>query len=287
MRKFRTQQARKRARVLLALRTAFFVFVAGGILGLFAYGTHSPLFRVQTITLSTNGALSQQELSTAIRGDLSGTYLGLIPRDSILFLSPRRLEASLLARFPRLSNAQVRRTSATTLNAVVTERNAAALWCGDVVPPIAYEYDKGIDNSSEEVWGTCYLMDNDGYLYARAPIFTGNVFLRYYGSLTNADPIGQHFIPLTEFSSWQQVYNNMRSTDHALKAMLFVDERDIELYVAPGLRVLAQRNVSPELTQRRLTALLDSEAIDSSKKVQYLDLRFGTKAYARYIDAEQ
>jgi len=130
-------------------------------------------------------------------------------------------------------------------------------------------------------------MDNDGYLYARAPIFTGNVFLRYYGSLTNADPIGQHFIPLTEFSSWQQVYNNMRSTDHALKAMLFVDERDIELYVAPGLRVLAQRNVSPELTQRRLTTLLDSEAIDSSKKVQYLDLRFGTKAYARYIDAEQ
>jgi len=205
----------------------------------------------------------------------------------VLFILPFFFEDILRAEYPRVQTAQVERIGLTRLHARVTEREPAALWCGDVVPLIAYEDSVARQEQADEVWGTCYLLDATGYLYARAPLYTGNLFPRYYGSLEGPRPIGQNLLPEDRFTRWQALFPLLRAYELEAVALLFVDERDFELYLENGLRVLAARDADHAQLVRRIKAALDADAIDLSQRVEYVDLRFGTKAFVRYTAPAQ
>ncbi|KKS30703.1 MAG: hypothetical protein UV60_C0005G0005 [Parcubacteria group bacterium GW2011_GWA2_43_11] len=286
--KFRTKQARKRERVRLAIKATSILFGISFFLGLIAYGSHTEHLRYKDIHVQTESSPLREELASVITTELQGSYYGIWPKDSVFLVPQDYVEEVLETKFPRIDHAQIKRTGLYTLSVSVEERIPVALWCGDVVPPIAHaqRVDTGEQDSSD-VWGTCYLVDKKGYIYARAPLFSGNVFPRYYGSLSHGEPIAQQYIPEEEFIVWQQFYTSLEDTNGSVpQALLFVDERDIELYLSSGLRVLIPRKESPETITRRLTALFESEHIQDVTKVEYIDLRFGTKAFVKYLSTE-
>lgn len=257
-------------------------------LGLIAYGSHTEYLRYKDVHVQTDGQLSHNELAGVIEAELQGSYFGIWPKDSIFSLPQERVAEVLETSFPRIDQARIKRTGMYTLSASIEERLPAALWCGDVVPPIAYEQRvESTEEGAGDVWGTCYLIDEKGYIYARAPLFSGNMFPRYYGSLTHGEPIAQEFIEAQEFTSWQNFYTSLESTSGAIpQALLFVDERDIELYLSNGLHILVPRKEDPNTITRRLTALFESEKIEDASRVEYIDLRFGNKAFVKYFPTE-
>jgi len=283
--KFRTQQARKRERIRIAIKTASILFASVFFLGLIAYGGHTEHLRYKAIHVQTDGMLASQDLASGYETELDGSYFGIWPKDSIFSVPQEYVAEVLETTFPRIEQAQIKRTGLYTLSASVVERIPVALWCGDVVPLVAYEeHADTSESSSSDVWGTCYLIDKKGYIYARAPLFSGNMFPRYYGSLTQAEPIAQQYIPESEFVLWQQFYTSLENSNGSVpQALLFVDERDIELYLSNGLRVLIPRKENPDVITRRLTALFESEGIREVATVEYIDLRFGNKAFVKYF----
>jgi cell division septal protein FtsQ len=141
-----------------------------------------------------------------------------------------------------------------------------------------------VEAGREEVWGNCFLADEQGFLFDRAPVYTGNVYPRYYGSLVHAEPVGQGLAEPTEFARWQELFSTLHEQERELKALLFVDERDVELYVSGGLRVLTLRQEDTNTVAKRLITTLNALSDEKLGRVEYIDMRFGNKVYVKYVD---
>lgn len=281
-RKFRTQQARKRERVRVTLRVGALVCLCLLMAGGLVYVLRVPFARVQAVTVEVDGTLDKAQLASVAEAALQGTHFGILPRDSLLLPHTTRLAQVLRDAFPRIANATVERRGGNILHATIIERTPDALWCGDVVPPNLEQGKRVADQSAQ--WGTCYLVDATGYLYDRAPAYSDDSFLRYYGSLTYAQPIGQYLVLTDEYRAWQAFTREASGYAGPIAAFLFVDERDVELYRADGARILLPRTESSEKLLGRLQALYASDSIQKDKEVAYVDLRFGTKVFIKYVE---
>lgn len=283
-RKFRTEQARARERTRILVRT---ILAGIGVVGLIVsalWGLSSESMRISSVTVSTDGDVRPDDIGAAVERAFAGTHALFIPNDSILFTGVDAVRKEILTSFPRIATVDFARVGLTGLTATVHERVPAALWCGDVVPEIAYKSSKEQSEAHDEAWGTCFLMDGDGYLYAKSPTYSGNVFMRYYGPLNEASPIGQNFITHDEFASWQSFFRDLAHDGLVVRALLIVDERDCELYLDNGLRVLVPRTEPLSSLRDRLTSLMAERAIDTNKNIEYVDMRFGGKAFVKYLE---
>jgi cell division septal protein FtsQ len=284
--KFRTEEARKRERIRLSFRFAFISLSTVGVLCLIMFGCHQDFLRISNTYVQTDGVLPEAEIASVLEAELEGSFFGIFPKDSALVSHNKSLEKKIYEQFPRVAETEVRRAGMHTLSANIIERTPEALWCGDVVPPVAYEEVSDEERTKEELWGTCYLVDKKGYIYAKAPIYSGNVFPRYYGSLKSGAPIAQQFIPEDQFTAWQKFYASLARDEVFPQALLFVDEQDVEVYLSNGLRILVPREDGPEVTHNRLLTLLNSKSLDTTRDIEYVDFRFGTKVFVKYSKGE-
>lgn len=244
-----------------------------------------PGVRVDDVRVSGAVSVPPETIIASVQGSLTGRYLWLVPRDNALFLREKGVAAAVRTLYPRLKDVEVRRLGLQTLAVTVSEREPAALWCGDIVPPIAYQPldDEAMKSAvPEERWGTCYLMDEENFIFAVAPVYTGNVLPRYYGPLDKGEPIGQNFIAQDEFHRWASLRSSLSDVGYPAHAMLIVDERDVELYLVNGVRVLLNRDVTTERALRALAALGENKVFDGPA-LEYLDLRWDGKAYYKYV----
>jgi cell division septal protein FtsQ len=281
-RKFRTPTVRKRERIRVASRLVMILLVVFVVSGGVLYLLHLPQLRVHDIVVRTEGSLDTDTVASAIHTVLEDSYLHLVPKDSTLFVSSEAIEEDLRTRFLRINAVDVERTGIQGLQVSIAEREPVALWCGDVVPPIAYSAGKVLEKGHEEVWGDCYLVDAGGFIYAGAPVYTGSVFPRYYGSLEHSEPTGQHILAQDEFVRFQKLFEEVAASGRVLQAVLLVDERDIELYLEGGIRIQTLRSEVPDLSVRRLHALFSANAIDPNRVLEYVDMRFENKVYVKY-----
>jgi cell division septal protein FtsQ len=271
---------RRRIAVRIVLIVVLLLSLVGGAL----YALTWEGFRIQDIIVSTNGALPVQEVTDLATGHINESSLLFVPRTSVFLLDVKGLQSTILNTFPRVESVKVRRTSITSAVIQIRERAPEALWCGDVVPPVAYARSSTRGTSAEEAWGTCYLLDHSGYIYARAPVYTGSQYPRYYGSLEKAQPVGQHFIETSEFTTLQHFFDVLEKKRLEPIALLLLDERDMEVYLGNGLRIIAARDHAPEALTNRIHASLEAEVFDLSRRIDYADFRFGSKVFVKYKD---
>ncbi len=278
---FRSPTGRKRAR---ALRVVQVTLTVSGMLiacALTVGALRHPLLRITAIHVTTDGALTVPDVTAVATEHLHRTVLGFLPADSVALFSRAELASALTAAFPRIASATVERSSPRVVQVTLAERTPQALWCGDVVPPVAHERALPASSQREEFWGTCYFLDATGYLYAQAPLFTGTIYPRYYGSLTHGTPIGQQFLEPGDFPHLAELYQALASTT-PLQALLIVDERDIELYTVDGLRIIAPRTEAVAELVRRITAVTARDTLDRTRPIAYVDLRFAPKVFVKY-----
>lgn len=285
VRKFRTTSARKRERVRFVLVTALWIIGACVAVGGWWYAMHASFLRISKVTISPETIVEHESIHTAVQANLADSYLYLVPKDLVLVPQTKRLMTLITTRFPHVRTVTVHRPTPRSLAIALEARTPDGLWCGDVVPPVAQER-PGEHTSKEDLWGTCYLMDADAFMYARAPTFGGNVLPRFYGSLARAEPVGQTYVDPPTYRAWRALYDRLRGADHTPDAVLFVDERDAELYI-DGARILVPRDGDLNGLWRRLEALLTNKVVDDTRAVEYIDVRTNSKAFVRYVNSEE
>ncbi len=285
-RKFRTEEARTRYTRRLRIVTAvgFFLFL------LTCYGTYlvlqSDAFKLQVFSVSTDGVLERTEIEKYIQKELTQEIFGIIPRSSIFISQKKYVEDVLRKTYPRIAEVKVKRVGFSSLNIDLTEKKPTALWCGDIVPSIAEKSASRDVPVSDDMWGTCYTLDSHGYIYAKAPVFSGNVFPRYYGSLEKAEPIGQQFVPEADFERWQLFYTSLIQETVYPMALLFVDEQDIEVFLSNGIKMFIPRTSDIEKTKENYETVFGTAQVVTEKEIEYIDFRFGNKVFIKYVNEE-
>ena len=118
--------------------------------------------------------LIEDDIKNVISDYLNERTLGFVRRDNILFLNTNKVQRTIKKELPKIQDIDIRIEDGDILMVTIGERMAHSLWC------LNKQYESIFDEE-------CYFADQDGLLYARAPYFSGNVYMKFFTEPVHED----------------------------------------------------------------------------------------------------
>ncbi len=252
------------------IRRYIFVGISLLLLALiFSYVLYRPGVRINEIALSGHLLVSPKEAQEKTLAYLSGSYMYLAPKNSILLYPKKDLEAYLKKTFPRIETVSVKRSGLQALAIDITERGFVALWCGD-------------EPKSEEA---CFFMDSNAIIFAEAPRFSGDAYTVYYGPLHTDQPIGSQFMTPALFTSVQKVVSGIKSLSLFPRAVVMKGEEQYKVFLHGGAYIFVHTTDDPAVVEKNLGLLVKNFSAQDIERLEYIDLRFGNKLFYKFKTA--
>ena len=257
---------------VLILALLFFVAI-GGI-------SQNDKWKIERIEISGVQTIDRGGIEKFAREQLKGNYYFAYARENSKIFPRRDIENGLMQVFPRLASVYAERIDAHTISIKVSERKPYALWCGEA-------YLEGRPTNE-----ACWFVDDTGFVFDRAPIFSDGVYLEVYGALEgkqNEEALRAH-IPLVQFTLIHSLQGSLtRDLGEPLRVMakpegevVVVMKRSDEYPVLNGVEIRFKESTSAETIMKNLLAALPVQFpanVTPKKKLLYIDMRFGNKIF--------
>lgn len=265
VRKFRSPELRDKRRKRLV---RFFIFYIGAGIILatsLVFLLRIEWFKIKSIEVAGNSVEASQNISDITKERLAGNYLYFIPKSNFLLYPRRTLRESLLYSFKRFEAVDVSYEGDNTLFVDVKERKPLWLWC---------------ENQD------CYFMDKSGYVFAKAPNFSGNVYLRASGGLDvqNGEVIGSVFADNWNFEELKGFVESIKVKGFVPVKVAITPENDAELVLKNGEVIKLSPTKSLSAAHADFENALASGLISSEIPLQYIDLRFDNKIFYKVME---
>lgn len=276
----RSPNKKKERKQKLAVALALFAVAVAVLLGIFAWMATSSVFQIKNIEIRGNEMFSGDELMQAIRKDISGKYFFLFPRSSIFFYPESMIKKEIQNSFPRFKNATFYISDARVLVVSLSERDPSALWCG-------------IKMLSSVIDETCYYVDDSGFVFGKAPTFSGVAYMKFYGkgNLKPEDPIGGYFVSGDIFKKIFDIHEILIKYDKNISNVFLNDEGTLQFSGTKKCKILFDIEQPLASFETNIDAVFSSSdwahgSAEPSEKspcdqLEYLDFRFGNKVYYR------
>lgn len=247
-------------------------FVAGGGV------SHNDRWRIDRIDIVGAKAVSTEAMHALAKEKLLGNYFFAYARENSFLFPREEIERVLLDTFPRLKTASVGRIGAHTIVVTVSERKPYALWCGS---------DAGMVSSAE-----CWFIDEAGFVFDRAPLFSEGVYLAVYGAVVGGkvgDPL-RGTLPVSRFASANTFAKLVRDELGEPIRVEMKEEGESEIVIRTsaeypflaGVAIRFKDEENPVILMNNLRAAVIAqfpENIGPKKKLLYIDMRFGNKIF--------
>jgi len=249
-----------------ALLITLCVILVGGFI------TLTQLNRLQVRTVEVEGAVSAdpKDISEFVTTTLTGKWLYIFPKTSIVLLPDTTLERSIQKAFPKFETVSVTRSGSQTIAVTVTEYSGTQLWC-------------------DEVAQECSFMSAKGVVFAPAPFFSGSAYVKIFGGEKEEYP----FVPVTEkdLALTELLLLKLRAISIEPSEFHFTIRPDklVIVYYHNGnpVQIIIDTEVEIETTLGSLfTALrtppLSTRYRDGTSVLQYIDLRLPNKVVYKF-----
>lgn len=184
---------------------------------------------ISEITVSGMEEGEAVSVRAAALDSLQGSYLGLFSRASS-FLYPRSvIKAEIRRDHPEVASVSVARDGLRTVAIDIVEKEPSALIC------VTYPDFNGSDLALNDP-GTCYFADETGYIFKKAPSFSGTVYHTYYvpdlasGASSTDSVIGRYATTTVEFARVQDFYAGVKAAGITVDAVFARSDGEYELY---------------------------------------------------------
>jgi hypothetical protein len=226
-----------------------------------------PQFQIKEVFVQGAVVEDKDEISNLVKNELEGKYLSFLPKTSILLANPKSLAKSIHSKYPRIKNVEVLRNTLDSLLVNITEYEGKYLWC---------------DTSK------CSFMSEDGVVFADAPYFSGDAYLKIFIGKGAQYPFTA--IDQNELGVVSEISSKLHDINIDLTEFHFVSEYKLDLVfvhnsVNTHIYIDPTRNIDNALevlyTGLKTNPLSDMYK-DSNKILEYLDLRFSDKVVYKF-----
>lgn len=289
------RRLRQRRRILI---TAGISAALVTVITLAVFITRLDALTIQQIHVTGTETLTEKTLQRTATHVLDGNMALVFPKRSTVLLPKDTLRTTLQRRYPRLQDITVTREETTAITLDVTERSPFGVWCAhggryqlhpSTTPPAALEKTRALPKPA------CYYLDDRGFVYAKAPHFTGDVYFRHYGPLASTTPVQPTTkpYPLAREFLAPDTFNYVHAFIDAVgeklpiepTALLKLNRRDLGIALANSGTVRIREDQDLEQAFRNLKTTLNAEAFKTKREhhpLQYIDLRFGEKVFYNF-----
>ena len=171
--------AKKRRKILL-FKIGGIVFVVALLVTGLIFALRAERINIVDIEIKGNSAIAAKTLKNFAEREISGNYLFVLPKSSIILYPKKGMEEAFLENFKEIKEVNISFESLQSISVNIQERKPYALYCSATTTD-------------------CYFLDEDGFIFTKAPDFSGNVFLRYFGAIEDGSIIGQQFLTKENF----------------------------------------------------------------------------------------
>lgn len=253
-------------RISLVVGILVVLFVASIIMSWQKY------FQIQTITVTGNQVVGEENIILSAKNSLANNYAWIWPKGFFLWYPKSQIKVDLLKQFPRLKNVTVSLNGKNNIILNTEERKPYVVWCAEKSSL------KNIPDSEN-----CYVLDRYGFIFDRAPNFSGHLFWHFYGELKDGQNIGAHYLTPDTFHSLSNFLDEISSRGLDIIGLeSFFEDGYYKIYLAGDTYLLVSASQSFDYTRRNLEVLMQQDDLDlrnpeASSRLEYIDLRFGNR----------
>jgi hypothetical protein len=234
-------------------------------------------------------------IKDTVMNALSGEYIGLISRANVLFYPRKQIEEEIMAKFDEAAMVKVDSVDRHTVRVSIKEKDPAGLLCPTL--PDFNGNDILLDNPS-----SCYFVDESGFIFKKAPSFSGDVYSRYYvpdlapqlDASASSTLVGLFATSTAEFKIVHEFYDIMKRNNIVTDALLMKGGGEYELYIRnPGessSTAVIYFNTLSSTTEQAANFLsfwnhMTATASGRGESIQfdYIDVRYGDNVYHRLV----
>ena len=260
----RTRRRLRRHRAFIALLILLCLLAAGII-----YELNQGVVRISHIQIY--GA--DQSFADIASATMQGSYLGLIPRDSIFFFPASRIRADIVATHPDIAAVSIFRNGFDGLTIKVNDRVPIARWCG--ASPAATE----VASSTKSDLTGCYLFDASGFVYATTSIAElVNSFIVYETPAKEGDAVGSTLPNADKLPAAFDFARQLGTLGSPVVRVVFHDG-EVDNYLESGTRVTYVLGEEEKAFNALVSGRANFNLADGS--IDYVDLRFDGKVYLK------
>ena len=259
----------------------FILFIS--IVGALSFFSSNKHIIIDKILITGTHIIDQEEIEKEILKDMSGKYIYLFSKNNSFIYPHKEIYSNLRLNFPRIESLSVSRDNLKTLHVDVSERTGSFLYCGASIP-----------ENKDDVGENCYFINNDGFIFDKAPYFSGNVYFKYYITLEDGiiNPLGKQILSINQFHKIMRFIDKITSI--GFKPIYIVIGQDNINYLYLNHKVndtipmiifkndddldILQDNLSLAMKKKEFAEELNSKYT----KLLYIDLRFKNKVLYKF-----
>lgn len=258
------EESKKRKRKNFFRRTILIsgIFCVFALFGLAAF-FFLPDFQIKEIDVQGNKKISDEDITANILTVISGRYFLIFPKDNIFIVSEEEIEQILTSVYPALEEIYLKKRFPAKLLVNVREREPIAVLC------------KGQQ---------CAFIDSSGYVFERAPYFSGGVFLKFIDNREENKEIQfkSKFIDMEEYRKILEFKNKFSRTGLETNEVVLEKDGVYRFITNEGWFVLLNDRSDLESPFDNFVLALNSEIKEKRADLEYIDLRFGNKVYYKF-----
>lgn len=260
-------------RALIVAILLFLFFVAGGGI------SQNDRWRVEQIKVEGTNESDRNKILLFTQEKLKGNYVFMYARENSYLFPRREIERGILEEFSRLKSVKIIKIDNHTLLVSVAEREPFALWCG-----VEYLRMKLLDD--------CWFIDDTGFIFERAPLFSTGVYVEVYEALekTGQDTFLRAALPQERFQFVLAFVRELQKEDFLPLRIFIKPEGEYGVVIDsrgryPILRdaeIMFKEGQNMNTLIKNFFAALPVQFPQESmnkKKLLYVDLRFGNKVF--------
>ena len=231
-------------------------------------------FSIHTVSVVGTRVIEDKDIQAVIERETHGNYVWPYSKKNIFIYPKNKIVRILQQEFPRIDTISIEQVGVNDISILISERMGVSLWCGTVFP--------------EPAETPCYFVDEKGYIFARAPYFSGTVYFKWYGPTEDGGIVGSQLVLPSGFVSMAQFVERLRifGLDPYLWAGKTKDTYSIFINRPgdTGVELLLSKKQNLDKVLEMLAAGFDSEPLFSLIKnglpgITYIDARYEDKIY--------
>jgi len=236
--------------------------------GILAWQSGNQKIRISEVAVDGNSVIDGELITNSAEEELNGKYFWLFSRDNVFIYPKSKLEDKILEQYKRILDIDIYADSLTSLVINIAERKPIYIYCGESVP-----------ESGDEI-SQCYFLDDTGYIFSKAPYFSGNVFFEFYGYM-KGDPIGNHFFEEIDFKKIILLKDGIEEIGLPTVMFEIKEEGDYVFHTKTGGKIFFNNRQEYGTVLDNLDSALE-DILSLNKKLDYIDLRFGNKVFYKF-----
>jgi hypothetical protein len=220
----------------------------------------------ENIVINGNTSISTEDILKIVNDELNKRYLFFIPTDNFFLLRRDSIKESIYSDFKKIKEIKINIDNFTYLILEIEERKTESLWCDNL--PDKYE--------------KCYFMDEEGFIFAKAPDLTLNDFKKFFG-LIEDDVIGKQYFSKEEFFENKKMITEIEKIGFLPKYFVALSNKDFEVIFSGGAKICFDRTDSVDNNINKIKVLIQEGLIKIDKDfidtLNHIDLRYGDKIH--------